>query len=114
MKINLPQLPAWPSLTDSERYHAGVMARQLQDTGAVKEWRPGCVNQLAFDYEHKGDMLPLFARDSLLCALTHAEPKYALRALLQAAGYIAKLETNYYLADAYHVAKNRVEGLVLS
>jgi hypothetical protein len=53
----------------------------------------------------------LYALDSLLCALTHTEKKYAFRALLQAKGYISEGK-HLYLHDAFTVAKARVEKLL--
>lgn len=115
-QINLPVLPGWAALTDSERHHAGRLGRMLQDSGMVAEWRPGCANQVHFrglNDEKREGYIERYAQDSLLCALTHQEKIVAFRALLQAMDFIATLRelkrSTGYLNDAKVVAQQRVE-----
>lgn len=118
--INLPQLCTWESLTESERWHAGYLARQLEDSGTIQEWNPGCVHQIRYSVipEDRAEYIGRYAQDSLLCALTHAEPVIAFRALMQAADYLATLRElkrpTGHLQPSYTVAKLRVEKYLLS
>jgi len=123
--IVLTELSNWTELSDSERWHAGYIARKLNDSGLVKEWRPGCVHQILYDTPviDRPTRITRFAYDSLLCALTHAEKKYAFRAYVQAAEYIAQLKQMAHdrviayapreLSDALQVARVRVEAMLL-
>ncbi len=118
--IRLADLPNWRELTNCERWHAGYLARTLSDSGVVKEWRPGCIHQVMMNHtilDSSEKQMLAYARDSLLCALTHHEVKYVFRALLQAAEYVGKLEgmgVSHSLHDTWRTAKSRVEGMVLS
>ena len=121
-QINLPVLPGWAELSDSERYHAGRLGRMLADSGMVSEWRPGCANQVHFDGKtfaecERTRTLECYAQDSLLCALTHQETLIVLRSLLQAAGYIEALRelkvATAYLRDAYVTAQHRLEHIII-
>ena len=49
-RIVLTELPGWADLSDGERYHAGVLARQLEGTGTVSEWHPKGANQVLYTY----------------------------------------------------------------
>lgn len=119
VRITLPDLPAWTALTDQQRWHAGYLARKLDDSRRVAKWRPGCVSQVRFNLPNEiavEERLQLWAMDSLLCALTHAEPKIALRALLQAQEYLTKLAALEQpvgaLRDSYVVAQTRIEDVL--
>ena len=113
--INLPQLSTWESLTASERWHAGYLARQLEDSGTIREWCPSCRHQVRYSVipEDRAEYIGRYALDSLLCALTHAEPVIAFRALMQAADYLAILRElkrpTGHLRPSYAVAQLRVE-----
>ena len=112
------RLPAWNALTSEERYWAGYLARYADDRGLVSEWHYGTSTFL-----ERTDGLELEARykaylcESLLTALTHREPTIAFRALLQAAGYKARVDWPWLgssFQDAFRVAQARVEELTLN
>lgn len=109
--INLSQLSTWKKLNEQEQYWAGYCARKLTDSGKVLEWKPDCVHQILLDHSIAEDMKELYTLDSLMCALTHVESKYAFRALLQAKGYISEGKFNY-LNDCFIVAKTRIEHML--
>jgi hypothetical protein len=114
--INLVQLENWTELDRSTQHHAGMCARMLTDGHEVTAWRPGCVNQTQQAYNADPvKTLEGYALDSLMCALTHAEPKYAFRALLQAKAYCARLREQGKHAghpDTMRQAQSRVEKLL--
>lgn len=113
--FNHTRLPAWPTLTDSERYWAGYVARKADDMGLVREWYYGTATFFERTDLTSEIQLIAWACDSVLTALTHQESKIAFRSLLQAAGYLARLgATGVFLGDSYQVARGRVEGLLFS
>lgn len=110
VRINLPELATWKELSHNDRFWAGVCARQLQDSGLIDEWRPGCAHQVHFS-SLLNDMTRPYALSSILCALTHDDVLIAFRAYAQAVEYTTKGKF-HDLSDAMRAARARVETLI--
>ena len=116
--IDLTQIPGWRELTHGQRSHAKELARRLQESGMVEDWRPGRTNQILFAREHildkRSRYLERFRQDSLLSALTSPDKVVAFRALLLAEHYRGQLYALGYVvnSDAHNEAKARVEGFI--
>lgn len=117
-RFNHTRILGWATLTESERYHAGQLARMLDDSGVVTEWTYRSHTALLAWNAPDSVQLEAWVRESLLTALTHCEPKIAFRAMLQAKAYLAqkaclaqldgRVVTSHY-HDALTVAQNRIE-----
>ena len=111
------KLPTWNSLTDSECYWAGCLARQADDNTWVKEWRYSrhCMFLETWT-EDQTEFIRMMLCESLMLALTTPEPTYMLRSLLEAARYLGRLHGASGMStfhDAYLVARNRVDYLLI-
>lgn len=94
LKPGLPQLSNWSELTDSERDHAGRIARYAQERGYFDgDLRIGCahISHVTFQ-EDRVERLTGYLLESLLASLTNADPVIAFRAYRQVVTYEAKLE----------------------
>jgi hypothetical protein len=112
MKTNITQLPRFGQLTDNQRWHAGYLARQIDDSALLTEWRPGCVPCCRFRHTEDLDALRIqWTHEALLTAITHHDGVVAFRAFIQAAEYIKVLDI-YHLNDTKEVARARIEGIL--
>ena len=116
--FNCHRLPAWSSLTDSERSWAGYLGRWADDHDIVREWYYGA-HTLLEPYElDEPARLVAWLVDSILTALTHQEVRIAFRAFVQATEYLTRLQgqpvERYWpgssFLDAYRTAQCRLEA----
>ena len=120
--FNCTKLPNWNSLTDSERYWTGCLARQADDNGWVKEWRYGSALMYLETWPDNDPggiaRAQCWCCESLMLALTTQNQTYMLRSLLQASEYLGRLhepDPSYMatFSEAYQVAKIRAERLLI-
>lgn len=113
--FNHARLPAWTSLTDSERYWAGYLGRWADDHEIVNEWYYGTTTLLERHDLDDFNRLTAWLVDSILTALTHQEVRIAFRAFVQATEYKARLRElpnsplTANFSDAYRTAQARIE-----
>lgn len=102
---------------NSTQYWTGYIRRTAEDAGWIEH-----SNRIMDGKQphYFGWILKTHSREEALheeiyTALTHTEPKLAFRALVQAAGTMARMDEAgqpHFLSDAFRVAQRRIETLL--
>lgn len=99
----------------SSKYWAGYIKRKAEDNGWIQRGQLVVENPHYFGWICTTATRVEYLHEEIYTALTHTEPKLAYRALLQAAGTLARMdEANeaHFLHDAFRAAQHRVECLL--